>query len=125
VELPPAGCLHHLDILYECRRRWAETLPDCRLQTLEETVCDRRRVGDIPGEQIAQRYHDFVRDQDARLIAPIFHHNRMDLITMMELLVALVGSEEQQVSASTGTAAAAQGPGRVASGGRREEEGSG
>jgi len=84
----------HLDLLHPSRRRWRSQLPDCKLRTLERYLCGRWRTGDIPGDQIPQRYHDFVREQDARLVAAIFHHNRMDLITMIELLAALVGSEE-------------------------------
>jgi len=80
----------HLDLLHPSRRRWRSHLPNCKLRTLEHYLSGRWRSGDIPGDQIPQRYHDFVRTQDARLIAPIFHHNRMDLIAMMELLVALV-----------------------------------
>jgi len=90
------GCdasFDHVDLLYPSRRRWRSELPNCRLQTLERYLCRRWRTGDIPGEQIPQRYHDFVRGQDARLIAPIFHHNRLDLIAMMELLIALVDGE--------------------------------
>jgi uncharacterized protein YprB with RNaseH-like and TPR domain len=84
----------HLDLLHPSRRRWRSELPNCKLQTLERYLCGRWRSGDIPGEEIPQRYHDFVREQDARLVAPIFHHNRLDLITMMELLIALLGSEK-------------------------------
>ncbi len=80
----------HLDLLHPSRRRWRAELPNCKLRTLERYLCGRWRTGDIPGEEIPQRYHDFVREQDARLIAPIFHHNRLDLIAMIELLVALV-----------------------------------
>jgi uncharacterized protein YprB with RNaseH-like and TPR domain len=80
----------HVDLLHPSRRRWRSELPNCRLQTLERYLCGRWRSGDIPSEQIPQRYHDFVREQDARIIAPIFHHNRLDLIAMMELLIALV-----------------------------------
>jgi hypothetical protein len=35
-----------------------------------------------------------VRGRDARLIAPIFHHNRLDLIAMTELLVALADGRQ-------------------------------
>ena len=84
----------HLDLLHPSRRRWRAELPNCRLQTLERYLSGRWRSGDIPSDQIPQRYHDFVREQDARIIAPIFHHNRLDLIAMMELLIALVEAEE-------------------------------
>jgi len=80
----------HLDLLHPSRRRWRDELPNCRLQTLERYLSGRWRSGDIPGEEIPQRYHDYVRNGDARLIAPIFHHNRLDLVAMMELLAALV-----------------------------------
>ena len=89
--LPCPASTAHLDLLHPSRRRWRAYLPNCKLTTLERYLCGRWRSGDIPGADIPQRYHDFVREQDARLIAPIFHHNRMDLITMVELLVALVG----------------------------------
>jgi uncharacterized protein YprB with RNaseH-like and TPR domain len=84
----------HLDLLHPSRRRWRSVLPNCRLQTLERYLSGRWRSDDIPSDQIPQRYHDFVREQDARVIAPIFHHNRLDLIAMMELLIALVEAEE-------------------------------
>lgn len=88
----------HLDLLHPSRRRWRSELPNCKLQTLERYLCGRWRSGDIPGEEIPQRYHDFVREQDARLIAPIFHHNRLDLITMIELLIALVSPADAEAT---------------------------
>jgi hypothetical protein len=79
----------HLDLLHASRQRWRGQLPNCQLKTLERYLCGRWRHGDIPSHEIPQRYHSYVREQDARLIAPVFHHNRLDLITMVELLVAL------------------------------------
>ena len=86
----------HLDLLHPSRRRWRAHLPNCRLQTLERYLCGRWRSGDIPGEDIPQRYHDYVRGRDARLIAPIFHHNRLDLIAMTELLLALAHGRQPE-----------------------------
>lgn len=94
----------HLDLLHPSRRRWRARLPNCRLQTLERYLCGRWRSGDIPGNQIPQRYHDFVREQDPALIAPVFHHNRLDLITMIELLSALISGSAPIPSASPGPA---------------------
>jgi uncharacterized protein YprB with RNaseH-like and TPR domain len=79
----------HLDLLHPSRRRWRAQLPNCQLKTLERHLCGRWRSGDVPSHEIPQRYHCYVREQDARVIAPVFHHNRLDLITMVELLVAL------------------------------------
>jgi uncharacterized protein YprB with RNaseH-like and TPR domain len=91
----------HLDLLHPSRRRWRDELPNCRLQTLERYLSGRWRSGDIPGAEIPQRYHDYVRDGDARLIAPVFHHNRLDLLAMMELLIALVDGAPAAADAST------------------------
>jgi uncharacterized protein YprB with RNaseH-like and TPR domain len=84
----------HLDLLHLSRRRWRSRLPDCKLRTLERYLCGRCRSGDIRSDEIPQRYHEFVRWQDPRLIAPVFHHNRLDIITMIELLPALLGVAE-------------------------------
>jgi uncharacterized protein YprB with RNaseH-like and TPR domain len=86
----PARLAHHLDLLHESRKRWKKSLPNCRLQTLEACLCGRRRVGDIPGWQIAEAYHSFVRSGDARPIGAIVHHNLLDLLTMGELVCHLL-----------------------------------
>jgi uncharacterized protein YprB with RNaseH-like and TPR domain len=99
----------HLDLLHPSRRRWRDQLPNCKLQTLERYLSGRWRSGDVPGEEIPQRYHDYVRDRDARLIAPIFHHNRLDLIAMMELVIALVDGEAPSSDASGGSETIAAG----------------
>jgi len=85
--------LHHLDLLHEYRRRWKGVLPDCRLQTLESRICYRYREGDIPGNEIPEAYHDFVRTGDAWQIKDILHHNAFDLITMSELTLRLFTSD--------------------------------
>ena len=79
----------HVDLLHPSRRRWKELLPNCRLQTLEMYVCRRRRSGDVPGEEIPGLYHDFVRRGDPYRLIPVFHHNMLDVITMVEILRAL------------------------------------
>ena len=96
-EVPP-----HVDLLHESRRRWKRELPNCRLQTLEERICGRRRFGDIPGSEIPAAYHDFVRalrSDDAvrrarslRRVQTILHHNALDLVTMAELVTHLASS---------------------------------
>lgn len=84
----------HLDLLHEARRRWREHLPDCRLQTLERVICHRVRMGDLPGSEIPQVYHDFVRTGNAVRIRDILHHNALDLITMSEVLVFMLENRE-------------------------------
>ena len=80
----------HVDLLWPARRQWRGVLPDCRLQTLERHLCRRMRPGDIPSALIPERYHEFVRTQEASLIAPIMRHNRLDLLTMAELSAYLL-----------------------------------
>ena len=96
--LPP-----HVDLLHEARRRWKRDLPNCRLQTLEEMVCGRRRAGDIPGCDIPAAYHDFVRAHQGddpvrrarslRRLQVILHHNALDLVTMGELAMHILAGE--------------------------------
>jgi hypothetical protein len=90
----------HVDLLHEARRRWKRDVPNCRLQTLEEWICGRRRLGDIPGCDIPAAYHDFVRARQgtdpaararsSRRLQTILHHNALDLVTMAELVTHLL-----------------------------------
>lgn len=79
----------HCDVLHHARRRWGARLPDCKLQTLERYVCRRVRQGDIPGSQVPQEYHHFVRTGDARQLASILHHNALDLVTLVQVALRL------------------------------------
>ena len=79
----------HLDLLHVCRRVWRGSLPNCQLQTLESRVCGRSRSGDIPGAEIPDAYHHFVRTANAAEMVNILHHNRLDLLTLAELMVRL------------------------------------
>jgi uncharacterized protein YprB with RNaseH-like and TPR domain len=81
----------HLDLLHVSRRIWKGRLPNCKLQTLERAVCGRQRFADIPGSEIPQAYHDFVRTGDARQMATCLHHNLLDLVTLADLMTRLPG----------------------------------
>ena len=89
IGLPP----RHLDLLHASRRRWRGEFADCRLKTLESRVCRRRRVGDVPGEEIPGLYHDYVKHGDPYRLVPVFHHNLLDVITMSDILRALCRGE--------------------------------
>lgn len=90
VPLGRGGKLSHLDLLHEARRRWKTVLPNCRLQTLEYHVSGRRRVGDIPGSLIPDAYHAYVKTGNARRMADVIHHNALDIITMVELMLFML-----------------------------------
>jgi uncharacterized protein YprB with RNaseH-like and TPR domain len=79
----------HLDLLHISRRAWKGRLPNCKLQTLETHVCKRSRSGDIPGGDIPEAYHEFVRSGRIDKIIQILNHNVLDLLTMAELMVRM------------------------------------
>ena len=89
VRCPPV----HLDMLCLARRYWKKplVLPNCRLQTLESALCRRQRSGDIPGWQVPAAYHNFIRTGDPRQLNLIIRHNALDLLTLAELSLKLVG----------------------------------
>lgn len=82
---------HHLDLLHWSRRKWKGTVTDCRLKTLEWEICRQRRWGDVPGDQIPGIYHRYVRTGDPYQLVPVFHHNVLDLVTMVEVMNKLLG----------------------------------
>ena len=100
----PVHVLLHCDLLHHSRRLWRGRLPDCRLQTLERLVCGRHRSGDIPGALVPQVYHEYVRGGDLRVIAPVLHHNALDLVTLVQIgggvLAAAVRAAQAQSATS-------------------------
>ncbi len=79
--------ISHFDLLHESRRRWKEYLPDCKLQTLERRILKRHRIDDIPGKEIPDAYHEFVRTGTLIKIKSILKHNLFDLLSMSELVL--------------------------------------
>ncbi len=82
--------LPHLDLLHPSRRILGHRLENSRLATLETQVFGVEREGDIPGWEIPQRYFDWLKSRDGRLLAAIFEHNRLDVISMATLTAHLV-----------------------------------
>lgn len=87
VELPALP--HHLDILPDARRRYRRQIGSCRLQALEQHICGRKRVGDVPGSDIPGVYREFTRTGNAAPLIPVLHHNLLDLATTADLLTRL------------------------------------
>ncbi len=85
--------LPHVDLLIHARLAWRQHVPNCRLQTLERCLCRRSRQGDIPGSQIPAAYHQFVRTGDARQLSNILHHNALDLVTLAQLTMRMLGEK--------------------------------
>ena len=82
----------HVDLLPISRSLMKKRTPNHRLQTLERFVLGRKRTGDIPGSEIPGAYHEFVRTKDARQMAAVIHHNRLDLLSMMELITVYISN---------------------------------
>ena len=78
-----AGRLPHVDVLHPARRFWKRET--CSLISLEQQVLDMRRTGDVPGFEIPGRYFQFLRSGDARPLADVLEHNRLDLVSLGRL----------------------------------------
>ena len=87
MEMPLDG-VPHFDMLHPARRLWKNRAGDgyedagCRLSTLERTLFDVQRVGDVPGFDIPSRFFGFVRSGDPRPLEPVLEHNRIDLVSL-------------------------------------------
>jgi uncharacterized protein YprB with RNaseH-like and TPR domain len=77
------------DLLHVARRRWRNTLPNCRLVTLEWHILGRRRVGDVPGWEVPCIYHEFVHTKNARKLRNVLRHNLIDVVSMAQLFISL------------------------------------
>jgi uncharacterized protein YprB with RNaseH-like and TPR domain len=86
--------LPHLDMLHVARRFWRSDSGDgveergdagCSLAALERQVLGAPRRGDVPSSEIPSRYFHFVRTGDARPLAGVFEHNRLDLLSLAAL----------------------------------------
>jgi hypothetical protein len=88
----------HLDLLTLARRIFRPRLPDCALQTIEQSVLDLHRADDLPGSLIPSRYFAWLRQGDPRALDPVFLHNQQDVLSMALLLARfetmLGGSDE-------------------------------
>ena len=113
----PFAALPHVDMLHPARRLWRTGEEDgmpggCCLTRLEETLCGHRREGDVPGFEIPSRYFQYVRTGDARPLAGVFEHNRLDLLALA-LITAHASRLLDEGPAAARTAREALGLGRL------------
>ena len=88
----------HLDLLHEVRRYWRYRMPDCKLQTVERHIFDRKRIGDLPGSEIPQVYREFIQTGNAAQIKDILEHNVLDIITMIDIVMNLSDEPENRTN---------------------------
>jgi len=83
--------LPHVDLLFPSRFLYRKDLPNCRLKTIENKVLGiwEDRIGDIDSSLIPYLYFDFLNTKDARILKSIFHHNIIDLVSLVTLTAKL------------------------------------
>jgi uncharacterized protein YprB with RNaseH-like and TPR domain len=97
----PLGEVPHFDMLHPARRLWKTraairqaqdtangTADDsgCRLTTLERTLFDVTRVGEVAGFEIPGRFFRFLRSGDPRPLEAVLEHNRLDLVSLAAVM---------------------------------------
>ena len=83
----PFPCrLGHLDLLHISRRLWRGIIGSCSLSDLESSVLGVKRLHDIPGSMIPERYFKFLDSSDNSLLFDIFEHHAQDIHTLALLL---------------------------------------
>jgi uncharacterized protein YprB with RNaseH-like and TPR domain len=115
----PFERLPHIDMLHPARRLWrgAGTARDaeegsCRLSVVEQAVCGTVRDWDVAGFEIPSRYFHYVRSGDARPLAAVLEHNRLDLLSLA-LLTSRAAQLLEEGPTGARTAREALGLGRL------------
>ncbi|MBM4436221.1 MAG: ribonuclease H-like domain-containing protein [Actinobacteria bacterium] len=82
----PLPAMTPLDLLLVARRLWKYRLRDRSLDGLERGLLDVQRRSDVPSHLIPDIYFRYLRTGDARLLGPVFEHNRQDIVSMALIL---------------------------------------
>jgi len=108
----PFANLPHVDMLHPARRMWRDEEAECRLTYLEQALCGHEREGDVPGFEIPSRYFQYVRSGDARPLAAVLQHNRLDIVSLA-MLTARASQMLDDGPAAASTPREAYGMGRL------------
>jgi uncharacterized protein YprB with RNaseH-like and TPR domain len=87
---PFEGLRGHLDLLPISRRLLKESLPNCRLGSIEVGHLGLRRINDVPGSAVPACYRAWLAGGDARALVGVVVHNRDDILSMVTLLDLLL-----------------------------------
>ena len=79
----------HYDLIYPARNLWRDTLPDCKLTTIEEELFNIKRVDDVPGGFIPGYYQTYLEEKNIGPLIPIIDHNRMDIVSLASFLMKI------------------------------------
>jgi DNA polymerase III epsilon subunit-like protein len=93
----PLDSVPHFDMLHPARRLWRARSGvldsedgGCRLSTLERTLFNVNRVGDVDGFEVPSRFFRFLRSGDPRPLEPVLEHNRLDLVSLAAVMARAV-----------------------------------
>jgi len=78
--------LPHLDLLHLARRTFKLRMKRCRLADVEAEIFHEPRKDDLPGSMVPQRYFDYLKTGDFRLLEDILSHNAQDIASLCRLL---------------------------------------
>ncbi|TMV50274.1 hypothetical protein FE783_12025 [Paenibacillus mesophilus] len=79
----------HFDFLYPSRSLWRNTLPSCRLSSVERERLGLSRIDDVPGSLAPALYFQYLAENDPTLVAGVFEHNEKDVLTLACLAIHL------------------------------------
>jgi hypothetical protein len=82
----------HLDLLSSARRLYKERMASVSLSSLEANLFSLEREGDISSFEIPSIYFRFLRDKNPYPLKPIFYHNRMDILSLVTLVIKMAGA---------------------------------
>jgi len=96
LQMPLEG-VPHFDMVHPARRLWRPRAGSieiddggCRLGTLERTLFNMNRVGDVGGFEIPARFFRFLRSGDPRPLEGVLEHNRLDLVSLAAVMARAV-----------------------------------
>jgi hypothetical protein len=78
----------NFDALFFSRRVW-QSLPNCKLQTIEKHVFQIDREDDVPGAFCPTFYHRFLKTKEIGTVVPIIKHNQQDIISLAMIFFRL------------------------------------
>jgi hypothetical protein len=74
-----------IDLLHITRRTIGRSQKNCRLGTIEEQVLGIFRRSDLPGAMVPEFYDIYRRTKNPGPLIPILHHNRQDVLSLIDL----------------------------------------
>lgn len=77
----------HFDFLHPSRSLWRNTLPSCRLSSVERERLGLSRIDDVPGSLAPALYFQYLAEGDPTLLSGVFEHNEKDVLTLACLAV--------------------------------------